>query len=282
MPKGKQNRTKRPKTRKPSLEKKMENVATNVFNKNVETKQALFDLVERKPFAPILTGDVANAVIAAQRPNGVNSNYYQLLPAINQSITGEAGRKYNARIGNEILLRSVHIKGFLEYDISFATDTFPANKKILVRLMVLSQKRAGNYSTAFTNISDRMLTNGFNAGENTGPFTGAAINGVQEINRDVFTVHYEKKIYLTAPVIVPGTTDPDVGIIPSSIKFIDKKINFGGKLGRKLSFANSGATIPENFSPFIVIGYSSCSANAVPSNGLVSFTYNSIANYTDA
>lgn len=272
----------RRRTQAKTTEKKMTQVAERVYNRNVENKQAIFDLVERKPYAPILTGDVANAVIPAQRPNGVNSNYFQLLPAISQSVSGEAARKYNSRVGNELLLKSIHIKGFLEYDLSFSQDVLPANKKLLVRLMIVSQKRAGNYSTAFTNISDRMLTNGFNAGENTGPFTGATINGVQEINRDVFTVHYEKKIYMTAPVLLPGTTSPDVGVNPSTIKFIDKKINFGGKSGKKLTFANSGATIPENFAPFIVIGYSSCSANAVPSNGLVSFTYNSIANYSDA
>lgn len=273
---------KRVRSKKQTTEKRIIEVAEKVYNRNVENKQAIFDLVERKPYAAILTGDVANAVIPAQRPNAVNSNYFQLLPAISQSISGEAARKYNSRIGNELLLRSIHLKGFLEYDLSFATDLTLQNKKILVRLMVVSQKRAGNYSTAFTNISDRMLTNGFNAGENTGPFTGAAINGVQEINRDVFTVHYEKKIYMNAPVIVPGTSTPDVAVNPSTLKFIDKKITFGGKTGKKLTFANSGATIPENFSPFIVVGYSSCSANAVPSNGLVSFTYNSIANYTDA
>lgn len=272
----------RRRTQAKTTEKKMTQVAERVYNRNVENKQAIFDLVERKPYAPILTGDVANAVIPAQRPNGVNSNYFQLLPAISQSVSGEAARKYNSRVGNELLLKSIHIKGFLEYDLSFSQDVLPANKKLLVRLMIVSQKRAGNYSTAFTNISDRMLTNGFNAGENTGPFTGATINGVQEINRDVFTVHYEKKIYMTAPVLLPGTTSPDVGVNPSTIKFIDKKINFGGKSGKKLTFANSGATIPENFAPFIVIGYSSCSANAVPSNGLVNFTYNSIANYSDA
>ncbi len=272
----------KPKTKQAQAEKKMKEVAQTVFNKGVENKQAIFDLVERLPFAPILTGDVANAVIAAQRPNQLNSNYYQLLPNISQSNAGEAGRKYNVRIGNEISLQSIHLKGFLEYNLSYAEDILPANKKILVRVMVLSQKRAGNYSTAFTNISDRMLTNGFNAGENTGPFTGAAINGIQEINRDVFTVHYEKKMYVNAPVLIPGTTDPDVGVIPSSLKFIDKKIWFGGKSGKKLTFANSGATIPENFAPFVCIGYSSLSANAVPSNGVVSFTFNSIANYQDA
>lgn len=265
-----------------NMKKQMKEVAQTVYNQQVENKQAIFDVVERKPFAPILTGDVANAVITAQRPNQVNSNYYQLLPAISQSISGEAARKYNSRVGNEIILKSITLKGFIEYDLSFASDVLPANKKLLVRLMIVSQKRAGNYTTAFTNISDRMLTNGFNAGENTGPFTGATINGVQEINRDVFTVHYEKSIYLNAPLIQPGTTDPDVGLIPSGIKFIDKKINFGGKAGKKLTFANSGATVPENFAPFVVIGYSSCSANGVPSNGLISFTYNSIANYTDA
>ena len=274
--------TKRKTTKQAQTEKKMKEVAQTVFNQGVENKQAIFDVVERLPYAPILTGDVANAVISAQRPNQINSNYFQLLPNISQSVSGQAGRKYNVRVGNEVSLRSIHLKGFCEYNLSYAEDILPANKKILVRVMVLSQKRAGNYSTAFTNISDRMLTNGFNAGENTGPFTGAAINGIQEINRDVFTVHYEKKMYLNAPVLIPGTTDPDVGVIPSTLKFIDKKIHFGGKAGKKLTFANAGATIPENFAPFIVVGYSSLSANGVPSNGLVSFTYNSIATYQDA
>ena len=136
----------KPKTKQAQTEKKMKEVAQTVYNKNIENKQAIFDLVERLPYAPVLTGDVANAVIPAQRPNGVNSNYYQLLPNISQSVSGQAGRKYNVRIGNEVSLQSIHLKGFLEYNLSYAEDILPANKKLLVRVMVLSQKRAGNYS----------------------------------------------------------------------------------------------------------------------------------------
>ena len=279
-------RTKKPKySRKntKSTEKKMASVAMTVFNKQAEIKEAVVEFQNRTPPAAILTGDIAGNPIANLRPNGSQSNYFQLLPGISQSVTGQSGRKYNTRIGNEIVLKSIHLQGILNYSQSFATDVLPQNKKIMVRFMVLSQKRSGNFTTAFTNISNRMLTNGTNADENTGTFNGVALDSIRGINRDVFTVHYEKKCYLDAPVIAPGTTSPDVGLVPSLIKFIDKKIYFGGKSGLKLSFANASATVPENFNPFIVVGYSSVStSNLSASDGLVNFAYNCTARYTDA
>lgn len=262
--------------------KQVKQIASELLDEEIENKQAIFERIERIPYADIITGDLTNYPVVARQPNQVNSNYYNLLPGISQSTTGEAGRKYNNRIGNEIILKSVDIKGFLEYDQSFATDVNAKNKKLLVRFMVLSQKRSGNFSSAYTNMSNRMLRTATNADENTGPFTGAAINGMQDINRDVYTVHYEKKIYMDAPVLVPGSTDVDVGINPSTLKFINHKMRFGGKRGLKLKFANAGATVPENFAPFIVIGYSSLSANQKPSDGLVRFTYNVVADYQDA
>ena len=266
-----------------SSERKMEDVALKVFNKQAESKEAVVEFQNRRPPAAILTGDVANAVIPDNRPNGSLSNYYQLLPGIAQSVSGSAGRKYNTRIGNEIILKSIHIQGILNYSQAFAAQSLPQNTKIMVRFMVLSQKRAGNFTTAFTNISNRMLTNGTNASENTGTFNGVALDSIRGINRDVFTVHYEKKFYLDAPVIAPGTTSPDVSLVPSLIKFVDKKMYFGGKTGLKLSFANSSATVPENFNPFICIGYSSVStSNLAASDGLLNFAYNATAQYTDA
>lgn len=264
-------------------EKRMADVALTVFNKQAEMKEAVVEFQNRSPSAAILTGDIAGSAIPALRPNGQQSNYYYLMPGISQSVSGSAGRKYNTRIGNEIVLRSIHLQGILNYQLSFATDVLPQNKKIMVRFMILSQKRSGNFTTALGNISNRMLINGTNADENTGSFNGVALDSIRGINRDVFTVHYEKKLYLDAPVIVPGTTSPDVGVQPSLIKFIDKKIYFGGKSGLKLSFANASATVPENFNPFICIGYSSVStSNLAASDGLVNFAYNATAKYTDA
>ena len=202
------------------------------------------------------------------------------------NVSGSAGRKYNTRIGNEIILKSIHIQGILNYAPAFAADAQAKNHKIMVRFMVLSQKRSGNFTTAFTNISNRMLTNGTNADENTGTFNGVALDSIRGINRDVFTVHYEKKMYLDAPVIVDSGasgTNVDIGVIPSLVKFVDKKMYFGGKQGLKLSFANASATVPENFNPFICIGYSSVStSNLAASDGLVNFAYNATAQYTDA
>lgn len=278
-------KTKKVVRRKPkkSAEKKMADVALSVFNKQAEVKEAVIEFQNRTPPAAILTGDIAGNPLAALQPNGQQSNYYYLLPGIAQSVSGSAGRKYNTRIGNEIVLKSIHLQGILNYSQSFATDTLPQNKKILVRFMILSQKRAGNFTTALSNISNRMLVNGTNASENTGAFNGVALDSIRGINRDVFTVHYEKKLYLDAPVIAPGTTEPDVGLVPSLIKFVDKKIHFGGKSGLKLTFANASATVPENFNPFICVGYSSVStSNLAASDGLVNFAYNATAQYTDA
>ena len=261
----------------------MEDVALKVFNKNAEIKEAVVEFQNRRPPAAILTGDVLNAVIPDTRPNGSLSNYYQLLPGISQSVSGSAGRKYNTRIGNEIVLKSIHIQGILNYQLQSSAGTLPQNHKIMVRFMVLSQKRAGNFTTAFTNISNRMLTNGTNADQNTGTFDGVALDSIRGINRDVFTVHYEKKMYLDAPVIQQGATDVDLSLVPSLIKFVDKKMYFGGKSGLKLSFANASATVPENFNPFICIGYSSVSkSNLAADDGLLNFAYNATAQYTDA
>jgi len=282
-PRGRKQQKQKRYSRKNTTDKKMANVALSVFNKQAEIKEACIEFQNRKPPAAILTGDIAAAVLPDQRPNGSLSNYYYLLPGINQSLTGSAGRKYNTRIGNEIILKSIHLQGVLNYTQAFATDVSPQNKKILVRFMVLSQKRSGNFTTAFNNISNRMLINSTNATENTGTFNGVALDAIRGINRDVFTVHYEKKFYLDAPVIEPGTTSPDVGIVPSLIKFVDKKMYFGGKSGMKLTFANASATVPENFNPFIVVGYSSVStSNLAASDGLVDFCYNATAQYTDA
>lgn len=266
-----------------SSDRKMEDVALKVFNKQAEVKEAVVEFQNRRPTAAILTGDVLNAVIPDQRPNGSLSNYYQLLPSIAQSVTGSAGRKYNTRIGNEIVLKSIHIQGILNYQLQSAAGVLPQNHKIMVRFMIISQKRSGNFTTAFTNISNRMLTNGVNADENTGTFNGVALDSIRGINRDVFTVHYEKKFYLDAPVIQQGATDVDLALVPSLIKFVDKKIYFGGKSGLKLSFANASATVPENFNPFICVGYSSVStSNLAADDGLLNFAYNATAQYTDA
>lgn len=267
-----------------SSSKKMEDVAQSVYNKMVEPKEAVTEQQSKTPNPAILTGDVFNAVIPDQRPNGALSNYYYLLPAIAQSTTGQAGRKYNTRIGNEITLKSIHLKGIVNYSQSFATNVLPQNKKIMVRFMVLSQKRAGSFTTSLQNISSRLLTNAIGTPfENTSSYSGVALDAIRGINRDVFTVHYEKDIYLEAPVIEPGTTDVDVGIVASSIKFIDKKFYYGGKSGQKLTFANSSAQVPENFAPFICLGYASMSDPLVPpSAGLVNFTYNATAQFSDA
>lgn len=223
--------------------KQVKQVAQSVVDNEIENKEAIFERIERSLVPAIPTGDIT-ALPSGRRPNDVNASYYDLLPPITQSVNGEAGRKYNTRIGNEIILKKIHLKSFLEFNQDFTEQALAKNQKILVRVMVLSQKRSGNFTTAYTNISSRMLRTATNADENTGPFSGAAINGLQDINRDVFTVHYQKSFYMTAPTLLQGSgTDPnvDVGVNPSTIKFLSKTFNFGGKTGLKLKFANSGA-----------------------------------------
>jgi hypothetical protein len=136
-----------PRKNKQTLDKKVKEIVRKQIAEEVEEKHALIDY---------LTVDLKRAIPSGVVLNG-QGNFFKLLPPIEQSTTGEAGRAYNTRIGNEINLKSVDILGMLSYANSNVAQTVYQNGKIAVRIMILRSKEINDVETLFDNMPTDQL-----------------------------------------------------------------------------------------------------------------------------
>ncbi len=255
------------------------------FEKNVKqiVRDELKDELEEKQ--AIVQYD--NIPIQRNIPSGVvfngQGNFFQILPVINQSTTGEAGRAYGERIGNEICLKSLKLRYFLNYNQADALEIRPQDHKVAVRVMVLKCKQYNDVAKAFDDMpTNKMLRFGNDSGTTgVANFNGDPLDSFSDINRDLFAVRYDKVHSLTAPVNISGTTDVDLMAVPSGLKFGTYNMTFGQK-GLRLKFTDNTDSIANNFPYFCCVGMTSLSDSNQPANQLVDMTLNCSASYTDA
>ena len=238
----------------------------------LEHKIAIVEYPNQNPNREIPSGDVSTS-----------SNVFKLMAPINQSDTGEAGAKYNMRIGNQINLKSLDIDGFVSYRYPQVDSGLAyQDAKLAVRIMIVRAKQYNDVGKAFSAMPTNVLiNNGSLVSSHVGPYGGYTMDSFREINRDAFAVRYDKVHYLNAPVEIPGISNPDYSQIPSGLKIFKKRLVFG-KNGLKLTFSNQLDTDAENFPYFLLVGYSSMSGINRPSNGLVDLSITCTAKYTDA
>lgn len=257
------------------FEKSVKQIVQNELKEEIEEKHAITDynVVQIKRAIP--SGVVLNG----------QGNFFKILPEIDQSPTGQAGRAYNTRIGNEINLKSLEITGALNYANSNAAQTDYKNSKLALRVMILRAKEVSDQELLFDNMpTDTLIRFGTQSATGANgptPFTGAPIDPFRDINRDTFAVRYDKVHYLDAPVLLPGTTSPDLSVIPSRSKIFKHKLTFG-KGGLKLKYSASTDTQPNNFPYFMVMGYGSMSSSSLPADNLVRVSLSCVSTYTDA
>jgi len=257
------------------------------FEKNIKdiVKKELADELEEKHAIT----DYSSVFIKRDIPGGVvlngQGNFFKILPEIDQSPTGQAGRAYNTRIGNEINLKSIDIMGAINYANSNAAQTVYENAKLAVRVMILRAKEVSDLELCFDNMpTDTIIRFGgqtFASPNGSRPFTGFPLDAFRSINRDTFAVRYDKVHYLDAPVLLPGSTQPDLSVVPSRSKIFKHKLSFG-KNGLKLKYSTATDVEANNFPYFMVVGYSSMSGTGQPDNDLVSMTLSCVGTYTDA
>ena len=257
------------------------------FDKSVReiVQKELADEIEQKHaiteyFSTNIKKNIPSGVVL----NG-QGNFFKILPEIEQSSTGEAGRAYNTRIGNEISLKSIDITGALNYANSNASQTQYENAKIAVRVMILRAKEVSDVELLFDNMpTDTLITFGAQSATGAnGPtsFGGYELDAFRQINRDTFSVRYDKVFYLDAPVLIPGTTAPDLAVIPSRSRLFKHTMTFG-KNGLKLKYSAQTDLNANNFPYFMVVGYSSMSSGTQPSDNLARMTLSCVGHYTDA
>lgn len=257
------------------------------FEKSVKTivREELAEEVEEK----YAITEYSSIFINRNIPGGVvlnaQGNFFKILPNIDQSPTGEAGRSYNTRIGNEISLKSIDLTGCINYANSNAAQTVYENAKLAVRVMILKPKEVSDLELAFDNMpTDTLIRFGQQSATGSNgsrSFDGFPLDAFREINRDTFSVRYDKLFYLDAPVLLPGSSQPDLSVVPSRSKMFKHRMTFG-KRGLKLKYSTAADTQSNNFPYFMVVGYSSMSGTGVPDNDLVSMTLSCVGKYTDS
>ena len=216
-------------------------------------------------------------------PNGnvaASANIVRIFPLISQ---GDG--QYNERIGNEIRLKHLDIKMLMNYALPDNSTNQNEDAEVGVRVMILKQKDQQSVAGVVEDFQgNKLLENGLTA-LSAGPaqFTGETFNLLQKINREQFTVKYDKVFYLAAPYRQSsgGATSVSQSFLPPRSKVMSHRMTFG-KGGLKLTYGSGPSTDPTNFPYFIAIGYASTTSNSVPSNNLVRYSYTANCKYTDA
>lgn len=206
-----------------------------------------------------------------------SSNFAPLFPLITQGLG-----KYNERIGNEIRLKHLDLEMLLAYVAQVGDqNTGYTDQAVGMRVMILRQKDDNDYQ-AFKDDAqtDKLLqSSGISAGPSN--FSGTTINLMQKINRDQFSVRYDKVHYMQRARKLNDNGGQLQFSTPPRPVFIKKRLTFG-KRGLKLTFSNDDATSPTNFPYLLVVGYASSVDSGAPSNNLVEYSYSARAVYTDA
>lgn len=257
------------------------------FEKNVKAivQKELMEEIEEKHAIT----EYADVFCKRAIPSGVvfngQGNFFKILPEIDQSATGEAGRAYNTRIGNEINLKHIDIKGHFSYANSNTGQNVYQNGKIALRVMILRAKAINDQELLFdempTDTLIRFGSQSSTAPSGAGSFGGFSLDAFRDLNRDTFSVRLDKVIYLDAPVLLPGSTQPDLSVVPSRSKLFSHRMTFG-KNGLKLKYSAQADLNPNNFPYFMVVGYSSMSSGVQPDDNLVRATISCVGTYTDA
>ncbi len=243
--------------------KKVREVVRDEIATETENKIAVVGLTDTLVNTPAIpNGDVASS-----------TNFIKLMPLISQGTA-----QYNNRIGNEIRLKSLDIKMLLNVALADASTDALENAGIGVRVMILRQKDQNSQLGIISDFQgNKLVENGGILTAGPSQFVGDTWNLVQKINREQFSVRYDKVFYMDTPY-----RHNDTGVqFPTKTKVMSHTLRFG-KAGLKLTFGDGASSNPTNFPYIMVVGYASTTGQDAPSNNLVRYSYTSNANYTDA
>lgn len=252
-------------SKKMTFEKKVKKIVDKELKSELEEKVAVIGDREGTFTAAIPSGNVSSS-----------NNFISLLPPIEQGVG-----QYNKRLGNEIRLKKLDLTMLLQYTDAAGSGNY-TDQSVGVRVMILRQKdnndEAGFRGDAQT---DKLLENGSIVTPGPSNFSGTTINLVQKINREQFTVRYDKVHYLDRPREFNTGANTYVFNKPPRPVVIKKTLTFGEK-GLKLTFGNAASVNPTNWPYVLVIGYASTMSTNAPSNNILEYTYSANSVYTDA
>lgn len=205
------------------------------------------------------------------------SDIQTVLPQINENAND------NGRIGDELRAKRLRLRGHII--LSDNTDNNMWNKRVGVRLMIVSPKRFPNIDDAYSNFSawnTALLKRG---GTQVG-YTGLVRDLYTPINTDEITCYYDKVFYLSQDRVFEWVNTTNVGSkatqgIRDTVKFFNISIPCYNK---KLHYDQGASSNlqPTNYGPFLLLGYSfldGSSADTVSTR--IGLVYDSYFTYED-
>lgn len=250
------------------FEKSVKAIVRDELQEELEDKVAVIGLSD----VPVATSAIPNGNVSG------SSNIVRIFPVIAQG-----NGQYNNRVGNEIKLKHLDIKMLFNFGLADLSSNQNEDTGLGVRVMILRQKDQGAASGLVSDFQgNKLLENGL-ATAGPAPFDGTTFNLLQKVNREQFSVRYDKVFYLDAVYRQGsgGATSVTQSFLPPKTKVMSKRLTFG-KNGLKLTYGDGLSTDPTNFPYIIAIGVASTVSSSVPSNNLIRYSYTANATYTDA
>lgn len=194
----------------------------------------------------------------------VQNRCCQLMPNMIQ------GESRSQREGSKVKLTSMNIRGYLQIP-SYEEPGSADRSNIMFRLCVLSCKAEAMYPELLANWAGpgNWFTKLLKASDVDGPPSGVTLDMWTDINRDLFTVHYDKVFDFSRGEANGQNISPvETTWRPDKFKkfFIKLKVkNRVLKYATEYNPGNNDGIQPTNFAPFLV-GWWSYTNGAAPSN----------------
>lgn len=179
---------------------------------------------------------------------------YPILPAVTEGTDG------HQRIGDRIRPKYLIVKGHLQYDAGAQGNFIPPST---VRVMILTQKNIKLSSDVSSRVdTDHLLKD--NIGTDAArAYTGSMFDNLAPINKDLFTVHMDRKFKMLAQLYTGLGNSSDTNT--KTLSGTQRTYTFTKKIRcpKTLFFDDGNGSVPNNFAPFVCMG-AVCDDNAGP------------------
>lgn len=162
-------------------------------------------------------------------------------------IDSAVGNTSQQRMGDRIKPKSLRVKGVT----SFTPESCNTSQNVYVRVVIAAQKsiKVGSQVAAGNVAAAQLLRPGYTgAGNDQVPFSGSTIDLNAPINKDLFRVYYDKTFKLTTAVVSGG------GVEQQPLYSHRWSYKFK-QLPSALTFDEANGNWPNNFAPFVAMGY---------------------------
>lgn len=151
------------------------------------------------------------------------------------------------RIGDKITPKTLRVKGIL----SFKPDTANTQQSLYARVIIASQKsiKVGSQVLAGSVDANRLLRPNLVPGSEQVPFDGTTETLNFPINTEAFRVYYDKTIKLNSGLATAITAESAYPNYSARWSYTFKQ------LPASLTFDEGNGDWPNNFAPFLAIGY---------------------------